>query len=167
MHELSNKYALAALKEKRSTLAGEIAQLKSQILWREKQLVHLDATLRLFDPDMDPSKLPNKATHINLFKQGELSRYVLDALRRAGEPMAVKDLVTAVLQAMGHGEEGRNVIRVRVRANLSYHAKRETIVKVGEGPRTRWTLAESKSESSGELCTKGFSESQGRLLTRT
>lgn len=61
--------------------------------------------LRLFDTDMDPSKLPTKGVnHLRLFKQGELSRYVLDALRRAGEPMAVKDLVTAVLQAMGMGK---------------------------------------------------------------
>jgi hypothetical protein len=44
MNELSNKYALAALKDRRATMAGEIVQLKRKLKWAQGQLEHLDAT---------------------------------------------------------------------------------------------------------------------------
>jgi hypothetical protein len=38
MNENGNQYALAALKDKRATLAGEIVDLKKQLAWRVSQL---------------------------------------------------------------------------------------------------------------------------------
>jgi hypothetical protein len=141
MSENGNQYALHALKEKRRTLASEIESFRRQIRWREKQLVHLDATLRLFDPDYDPASLPSKYSHLKIFRQGELSRYVLDALRRAREPITTPALVTAILAAMGQGEEARRAIAPRVRGNLAYHQKRGMVVKVGDGREARWELS--------------------------
>jgi hypothetical protein len=46
MNEKGNRYAIAALKDRRATMAGEIVQFKQGIADREEQLTHLDATLR-------------------------------------------------------------------------------------------------------------------------
>ena len=74
MNENGNKYALAALRDKRATLAGEIAQLDKQAKWKRDQLEHVDATLALFDPDYRVGSIAAKKPyrHIKLFKQGEL-----------------------------------------------------------------------------------------------
>ena len=47
----TNQYAVAALKDRRATMAGEIQRFKQGIRDREEQLAHLDATLRILDPE--------------------------------------------------------------------------------------------------------------------
>ena len=51
MNEKGNRSAIAALKDRRATMAGEIVQMKEGIRYREEQLTHLDATLRVLDPE--------------------------------------------------------------------------------------------------------------------
>lgn len=55
-----DRYALAALRDKRATLAGEIADMKKRLKWAEDALGHVDACLRLMDPEADPTSLPTK-----------------------------------------------------------------------------------------------------------
>lgn len=145
MTENSNMYALAALKKKRAGFAGEILDFKKKIKWREEQIRHLDATIEVFEPGFDVSSIPSTRPRrrVKLFKQGELSRMILDALRRAGEPIKTYDVVTAVMAEMGHGESARSALAQRVRGNLAYNEKQaKNIVKVGEGRDTRWQLAD-------------------------
>lgn len=143
MNEQGNKYALAALKDKRATLSGEIADMKKQIKWREDQLAHVDATIAIFEPGFDIGSLPLKRPRkrVKLFKQGELGRLIFDALRRAGEPIPTADVVTAVMEAQGYEEEARSAFAPRVRGNLAYQHGRGTIEKIGGGNETRWRLA--------------------------
>jgi hypothetical protein len=42
MNEKGNQYAIAALKDRRATLAGEIVKFKQDIRDRHEQLSHLD-----------------------------------------------------------------------------------------------------------------------------
>jgi hypothetical protein len=69
-----DRYALTALKNKRATLASEIIHFERQIRHRRKLLLHVDATLKLLNPDLDASNIPNKriSTRVKLFRQGEL-----------------------------------------------------------------------------------------------
>lgn len=73
MNEQGNKYALAALKDRRATLAGEIADLKKQLAWRVQQLDHVDACLTIFEPGFDVAKIGTKLVRrrMKLFRQGE------------------------------------------------------------------------------------------------
>jgi len=48
----ANKYALAAIRERRAELSG-ITSLESRLRHLRCSLVHVDATLRLFAPDAD------------------------------------------------------------------------------------------------------------------
>ena len=73
MNEKGNRYALAALKNKRATLSAEIVQLERQARSRKASLEHVDACLRLLDPTLTVEDIPNKRIprHVNIFRQGE------------------------------------------------------------------------------------------------
>ena len=108
MNENGNKYALAALKDRRATLAGEIAELKKQLVRREEMLEHVDATIRIFQPDYERGTIPLKRPRrVKLFRQGELNRMIFNALRRAEKPLSTADIVTSVINQAGYGEEAR------------------------------------------------------------
>jgi hypothetical protein len=140
-----DRYALSALRNKRATIAAEIAQLERQLRHRKKSLVHVDATLRLLDPSIELDSIPNKRLlpkRVKLFRQGELGRLILGALRQAeGEPLSTREIASAVLAAGGHGEAARPTVAPRVRGNLCYLERRGKVTKTGNGKGVRWQLA--------------------------
>jgi len=80
--------------------------------------VDVDTTLKLLDPDYDsgtvrPKRIPQR---IHLFRQGELGRLILDALRDADGELGTQEIVSAVLRAGGHGEGARKAMGQRARA---------------------------------------------------
>jgi hypothetical protein len=143
MNELGNKYAVAALRDQRARLSGEIAALKKQIAWKQGQLSHLDATLAIFEPGADPSAIPNKRPQkrVKLFRQGELGRLIIDALRRAEKPLQTQEIVTALIAETGHNESARAALMPRVRGNLAYLQKSGRVTKAGRGMSVTWALA--------------------------
>lgn len=144
MNEKGNKYAIAALKDRRATLAGEIVKFKQGIRDRQDQLSHLDATLRILDPDYRADTIaPKRIRRVKLFGGGELNRLILDALRRAdGTPLSTPEIADAIIEAKGYGHEARPGLIRRVRANLSYLLRqRKAVVKTGERLNARWQLA--------------------------
>ena len=143
MTDLGNQYALAALRERRAEMAGEITTLERQLRHLRESLVHIDATRRLFNPDADPSTIPAKRPYkrVKLFGQGKLNRIILDALRKGGRPMTTLEVVASIVADLGYGEEAAKGMKNRVRANLLYLAKvRGSVVKEGERAKARWTL---------------------------
>ena len=134
-------HAMAALKNTRATIASEIVQLERQLRHRREHLVHVDATITLLDPSVSVEGIPNKRPRkrIKLFRQGELGRMILDAIRQAdGEPMSTSEIVGAVLEAGGHDEGARPTMGPRVRGNLAYLQRRRKIAKQGNGKLTKW-----------------------------
>lgn len=142
MNDLSNKYALAALKKRRADIAGEMAVLASRRLVLKEQLAHVDATLRILDPTIDPKGLPvsRPRKRVKLFRQGELGRLILAALRRAGKPLGTHAITAALLEAGGFGESARPSLTPRVRGNLAYLESREAVTKEGNGRSATWVL---------------------------
>jgi hypothetical protein len=140
--ELGNRYALHALRDKRATLAGEIAGLKKQLAWRASQLDHVDACLTIFEPGFDPQKIGLKRPRkrIKLFRQGDLGRLMVDALRRAGKPLGTHEVVSALLAEGGYGESARPSLTPRVRGNLSYLHKSNKVICSGRGKSVGWSL---------------------------
>ena len=105
--------------------------------------MHVDATLRLLDPSAEPDSIPNKRLpkRIKLFRQGELSRLVLDTLRMAEGSLGAVEIVTAVLRTGGHGEAAKATVAPRVLSNLQYLWKRGKVTKTGNGQSAMWRLA--------------------------
>jgi len=143
MNEKGNQYAIAALKDRRATLAGEIVKFKQGIRDRQEQLSHLDATLRILDPEYRASTVaPKRLRQVKLFGGGELNRLIHDALRRAGEPLSTPEIAEAIIAAKGYGHEAKHALVRRVRANLSYLLRqRKSVQKTGERMTARWSLA--------------------------
>lgn len=146
MNDKGNQYAIAALKAKRGELAGEIQRMKSMLAYRKEQLAHLDATLKLLDPNCRVETIaPKRRRQVKLFRQGELGRAILDALRKAeGKPLHVAEITTAVIEAKGYGEGSRAALLPRVRGNLTYlsrHAR--SVTKTGDRMTACWALAEA------------------------
>jgi|SRR5579862_5221988 len=145
MNDKGNKYAIAALKDRRATLAGEIVRFKQGIHDREEQLTHLDATLRVLDPEYRADTVaPKRIRRVKLFGGGELNRLIIDALRRAGgNPVSTPAICDAIIAAKGYGPEAKHALIRRVRANLSYLLRhREAVEKIGNRMTARWRLTD-------------------------
>jgi hypothetical protein len=139
-----NKYALAALKERRAKIAGEIFSYRKRIKERLKQLATLDNTIRMFDPEYKEGSIRAKRyVRAPLFGQGELGRVILDVMREAkGEPMRACDIASRAMVKLGVHPSAQMAITSRVSANLRYLGKyRHKVAKTGEKGTARWTLA--------------------------
>lgn len=146
MNENGNKYALAALKERRASVAGEITVCESRLRYLKDSLAHIDGTLKLFAPGSDPGDIAPKRPYrrVKLFGQGELNRLILGAMRKADRPMSTAEIVAAVVLELGHGEDAARGMNNRVRANLQYlHRERQSVNKHGAGRQTTWALRDA------------------------
>jgi hypothetical protein len=137
------------LKSKRATIAAEIVQSERQLRHRKESLVHVDATLRLLDPSISLDSIPNKRLlpkRVMPFRQGELGRLILGALRQVEEtPLSTREIASAILAAGGHGESARPTVAPRVRGNLCYLERRGKVIKT-----TRLLIQDSAWPSVGE-----------------
>jgi hypothetical protein len=139
-----DRYALTALRNKRASLASEIVQLERKLRHCRESLVHVDCTLKLLDPESEPEAIPTKrpVKRVKLFRQGELGRMILDALRQAkDERMTVAEIASVLLAAGGHGETARRAVSGRVRGNLAYLAKHGKVTKDVDENGVVWALA--------------------------
>ena len=144
MRSRGNLYALAALKSQRGILAAEIVQLKRQLRHRKEMLIHVDATLRLLDPEIKVDSIrPKRAPkRIKLFRQGELGRLIIDAIRRSpADGVSARDIVPTLLAVGGHAESVRGTLSPRVRGNLAYLGSQEKVIKDDSGDVAVWRLA--------------------------
>jgi len=141
----TNQYAIAALKDRRATMAGEIIKFKQDIHDREEMLSHLDATLRILDPTYRADTVaPKRLRRVKLFGGGELNRLILDALRKAdGKPLKPIEIATAIVAAKGYGEAATPALALRVRANLAYLRRLGRVGKTGDRMTARWSLSEN------------------------
>jgi hypothetical protein len=143
VNDPSNKYALAALRERRAEMAGELASLQKRLRQLRESMVHVDATIRLFDPDGDPTKIHGKRPYkrVKLFGAGKLNRLILAALRHVARPMTTAEVVHAIVDELGYGPEAAKGMTNRVRANLRYlRNTRQLVTKEGDRESTRWSL---------------------------
>ena len=138
--------ATAALIRKRAELAGEIEATSSQLAQMRANLVHLDAVLRLLDPDAVPAEIAPKrqVTRCAWFGQGELPRLVLDALRQAPEPITTRDVAKGVMEQRGM-PEGDRVTFLLVEKRVDRYLRRQEgrlVERVALGARSvGWRIA--------------------------
>ena len=98
---MGEPHVISALRDKRAEISGEILKLEKDIAQRRAKLMHLDATLKLFAPDMVlhtiRPKRPN-GRKTSWFGHGERSRLVLSALRTAEGALTARE-ITGLLMA--------------------------------------------------------------------
>ena len=96
---MGEPHVISALSNKRAELAGIVSQLERQLGQQQANLAHLDATMRLFDPDIRPNTIRPKQQRARSawFRPGECLRLIYDELRDAPRPMTTRELAERIM----------------------------------------------------------------------
>jgi hypothetical protein len=141
-----NANVIHALLRKRRDLSFQIAEIEKQAETARADLIHVDAVIRMFAPDIAPDALPERQRHVrrlNYFAHGEISRRALNMLR-AGGTVTTLDIAN---RAMEEKELPLGDRRIRTefcrRINMQLNAMRRErkVERIGEGRAARWRLA--------------------------
>ena len=91
---------IGGLQDKRSELVGLVGRLEQQLADHRVSLTHLDATLRLFDPNLLlQDSDPQQRERVSWFRPGECLRAIYDVLREAPQPLTTRDVAKRVMAA--------------------------------------------------------------------
>jgi hypothetical protein len=98
---MAEAHVIAALKEKRARVAGELIAARLKAFALKVDLDHIDAALRIFGSDIDPATIEPKVTFGKSpagLRKGVASRTALEILRETGQAMSSQELAACVLQ---------------------------------------------------------------------
>lgn len=142
---MAEPHVVTALIRKRAEIAGLIEHHQTMLRQAIIDLDNLDATLRLFAPDIDFEEIrpqPVPARHA-AFK-GEVSRIVLAALREAKEPMTMHELAQDVMAARGLNTADKRLVQTigkRVGACLRHWRNKKVVYSTtGENLNLLWKI---------------------------
>jgi hypothetical protein len=121
---MAELHVMDALREKRSELVGLMSRLEQQLAQHRGSLTHLDATMRLFDPDLLSQNANPAPQHgrVSWFGPGECRRLIYNVLRDAPQPLATRELAERVMAAKSipaANHRTRALIQKTVLASLS------------------------------------------------
>ena len=120
---------LNGLVAKRAEIAGKLEANEAEHRRLMGELGTLDATIRIFEPDVDLSAIPPSPVPARESAQrGEVTRIVFDVLRAATQPLTAPEIAAVVMRERGLTSTDPDLvslIRKRVRACL--------LVKKGQG----------------------------------
>ena len=137
-------HVIAALRDKRAELSGGIADLEKRIGQHRADLLHVDAVLRLFAPDLEPAAILPKAVRRpnSWFKPGELARLVLDVLRTAPAPLSIREITAQVMERRGLDPQDNRtaeLLRKLVRNAVNRQAA-DLVERIEDGTLVRWRV---------------------------
>ncbi len=100
---MAESHVVTGLVAKRAELAGLIDHHQKEIARIGDDLRHVDATIKIFAPDMNLRGVRSKAVRQrnSYFRPGEGPRAVLDVLRIAGQPLTTREVTERVMTKRG------------------------------------------------------------------
>ncbi len=136
---MGETHVVSALRDKRAEISGAIVGLEKELGRRRTDLMHLDATLRLFVPGLAPQSIePRKQTGRNSwFRKGERSRLVLALLRTADRPLATREITDRLAAAKGidpSDAQARDAVHKTILGLLNYGKGKGFIQRIESGP---------------------------------
>jgi hypothetical protein len=140
---MAEPHVMHALRNKRAELAGTLIQLEQQLVRQRADLAHLDATMRLFDPDMRPNEVPPKQRrpHSAWFRHGECLRLIYDELRDASQPMTTRELTERIMRVKAVPPDDHRCRELMQKTLLgSLNRAKETIARIESGGVVSWQL---------------------------
>ena len=127
---MKNEHVLSGLMAKRAELAGQIESMQRELRELVATIGHIDASIRVFDPNADLDDIkPRLPPRFQAFK-GEIARLVLNALRKSDKPLPVSDLTLIVAAGRGINPDDKPFMRTlsqRVGACLRNLRKRNLV----------------------------------------
>lgn len=143
---MTDTHVISALKEKRIQVASQIEALQGQLRQAVIDLDHVEAALKLFDPEVDLSALPaRKIAPVSYDTKGDTGRIILETLRTATKPLTTAQVCEAVMVARRLDTNDKALCRVMMRrtnANLKHWAKRRGLIRSlpGIGQQLLWEI---------------------------
>ena len=140
---MAELHVIGALRNKRAELAGMLRQLEQQLVRQRASLAHVDATMRLFDPEIRPKDIrPRQPRERNAwFRQGECLRLIYDELREATQPLTTRELAERIMQIKGiSAADHQRRERVQKTLLASLNRAKQTIARVEVAGVVRWRL---------------------------
>jgi hypothetical protein len=141
---MAEAHVICALRDKRSELAGMVIRLKQQLVRHRASLTHLDATMLLFDPDLQPENIRprQQRARSNWFHPGECLRLIYDELREAAQPVTTRELaerIMGVKAILTTDDRGRELIQKTILGSLN--RAKGTIERVETAGVVKWRLS--------------------------
>jgi hypothetical protein len=148
---MAESHIVSGLVAKHSELAGLIKFHRAEMERVAVDLKHLDATLKLFAPEMDLRRLGTKRVSkasvgggFKRFKCKESHTLILDQLRVASEPLTTAMICTAIMTNKGieDTQELRTSIQRTLTGSLRRLGQRGLIKEAGrKGLTVLWQIA--------------------------
>jgi hypothetical protein len=143
---MENEHVLSGLISKRAELAGEIDHLTSMVQQKLIELDHLDASIRIFKPDIDLETVKAKTVpprHQAL--PGEMIRGVLTVLRESKAPITSNEITLRLMKRRAMNAADKGLVRTvtkRVIACLR-HNRAKGLLKSAKAPGQQllWEIA--------------------------
>jgi ribosomal protein L29 len=140
---MAEPHVIGALRNKRAELAGTLHQLEQQLARERTNLAHLDATMRLFDPDSRPKDIRprQRRTHNAWFRHGECLRLIYDELREATQPVTTRELAVRIMRVKAipaADDPRRELVQKTLLASLN--RAKETIARIETAGVVSWRL---------------------------
>jgi hypothetical protein len=140
---MAEQHVIGALRDKRAELAGILRQLEQQLAQHRASLAHLDATMRLFDPEIRPNAIrPRQKRARNAwFRPGECLRLIYDELREAAQPATTRELAERIMRRKtmpAMDDRGRELLQRTLLSSLN--RAKTTIARVETAGVVSWRL---------------------------
>jgi hypothetical protein len=140
---MAELHVIGALRNKRAELAGTLRQLEQQLVQQRANLAHLDATMRLFDPDIRPNNIRPKQQRARnaWFRPGECLRLIYDELREAAQPVTTRKLAERIMRIKAipaADDQRRELVQKTLLGSLN--RARQTIARVETAGVVSWRL---------------------------
>ncbi len=121
-----------------------VNRLEQELVDHRASLTHLDATMRLFDPDSRPEDVrPRQQRARNVwFHPGECLRLIYDVLRDAAEPLTTRELAERIMDAKAIAaidDRGRILIERTILGSLN--RAKETIERSETAGVVKWQVS--------------------------
>lgn len=126
---MADPHVISALERKRSELSGDLLKLDKQRLTVKARIAHIDAAMREFGYNRDPSQIAPRVRHARLFKRNELKLLVMEYLRTNGDAPAL-EIACYVCERKGWDVSDRELVD---RIARSAKASRRLLRKATDG----------------------------------
>ncbi|EWY39303.1 hypothetical protein N825_07990 [Skermanella stibiiresistens SB22] len=137
---------VSALVEKRSELAGQIAEMEKRIARHQADLIHIDAVLRMYGKD-DPETIKPKdiGRRSDWFRPRECARLIQDILRDAPGPVLTRDVALRIMEAKGIDQGDPQVVNTLKRSVLGALKRMRDLEKVSMDGAVGWSTNDQRS----------------------
>ncbi|BCB25287.1 hypothetical protein SKTS_01730 [Sulfurimicrobium lacus] len=140
---MAQSIVVSGLVSKRAELVGRLEHYAQEVDRLDAELRHLDATIKLFAPEMDLRTLPPKrfVETNRIFRQGESNRCMLEVLREAGGKLNTQQIAQRIAKKKNLDEAKVKAVRDTILDTLRRAEKKGVVRQSGkEGMALLWQL---------------------------